>query len=137
MSPLRWSLGGSLALGILAVIGCTGNEPYPVPVSGTVTLDGKPLADGQISFITLGQVPETVPIVDGKFSGKAVWGSRRVEIAAYRPYQIPAEIPESMHALMKDGKENYLPQRYHRDSTLTADVTRGGPNSFNFELESE
>jgi hypothetical protein len=60
-----------------------------------------------------------------------------VEIAAYRPYQIPPEIPQSMHALMKDGKENYLPEIYHMKSQLTAEITPTGPNTFKFELSSQ
>jgi hypothetical protein len=117
--------------------GCGSNEPYPVAVKGTVSLDGKPLAEGQISFITLGQVPEPVEIKDGKFQGKAKWGSRRVEIAAYRPYPIPPSVPLSMHALMKDGKENYLPEIYHTHSTLTAEVQKNGNNDFTYDLKTQ
>lgn len=126
-----------LALGPFVLSGCRNGEPYPVPVSGTVTLDGKPMKDGEIAFVTLGQVPEPVVITDGKFNGKVLWGKRRIEFAAYRPYQIPADIPESMHALMKDGKENYLPERYHRNSELTAEVLESGPNQFSFALTSD
>jgi hypothetical protein len=119
------------------IAGCGKSGPYPVPVGGVVTLDGQPLAEGVISFINLGEVPESVAIKEGKFTGKATWGHRRVEVAAYRPYQIPPEIPPSMHALMKDGKENYLPEKYHTHSKLTAEITRSGPNEFKFELMSK
>jgi predicted small lipoprotein YifL len=120
-----------------SVCGCGASGPYPVPVKGEVTLDNQPLSEGVISFISLGEVPETVVIHNGTFSGKATWGKRRVEIAAYRPYQIPPEIPQSMHALMKDGKENYLPEIYHMKSQLTAEITPTGPNTFKFELSSQ
>lgn len=117
--------------------GCGTSGPYPVPVNGVVTLDGQPLSEGVISFISLGEVPEQVAVKHGTFSGKATWGKRRVEIAAYRPYQIPPEIPPSMHALMKDGKENYLPEIYHTKSQLTAEITPTGINEFKFELSSK
>jgi hypothetical protein len=119
---------------LLLLLGCGPKEPFPVSVSGVVTLDGKRLAAGRISFITPGKVPEIVEIVDGRFQGKVMTGERRVEIAAYRPYQIPAEIPKSMHAQMKDGKENYLPEKYHRTSELTATVKDTGNNEFTFDL---
>jgi len=124
---------------LLAIIlsGCGPKVPVPVPVHGKVTLDGKPLAEGQIVFITPGQVPEFIDIRDGTYDGRAKWGPRRVEVAAYRPYQIPADIPKSMHALMEGGKENYLPDRYHTKSTLTAEILADGPNEFNFELSSK
>jgi hypothetical protein len=125
-----------LGLLLLIPLGCGPKEPIPVGVSGTVNLDGQPLAEGKIFFVTLGKVPEIVDIAAGHFSGKVLPGERRVEIAAYRPYQIPPEVPESMHPLMKDGKENYLPARYHRDSMLTAEVKETGKNEFTFNLVS-
>ncbi len=42
-----------LAVGALAVVGCGGGgpkAPKPVPVSGTVYLDGKPLANATVRF---------------------------------------------------------------------------------------
>ena len=119
---------------LLVLLGCGPKEPFPVSVSGVVKLEGKPLVAGRISFITPGKVPEILEIVDGRFSGKVMTGERRVEIAAYRPYQIPADIPKSMHALMKDGKENYLPEKYSRNSELTANVKDMGNNEFTFDL---
>ncbi|MCE9567832.1 MAG: hypothetical protein K8U57_38020 [Planctomycetes bacterium] len=128
-----------MAFLVLASIisGCGPGVPTPVPVHGKVTLDGKPLAEGQIAFVTPGQVPEFIDIRDGSYDGKAKWGSRKVEIAAYRPYQIPADIPKSMHGLMEGGKENYLPDRYHSKTTLSAEILASGPNEFNFELSSK
>lgn len=126
-----------LALAVLLSAGCEPKGPYPVPVKGTVTLDGKPLAEGVISFVDLGDVPELIDVKDGVFNGRAKWGQRRIEIAAYRPYQIPKEVPESMHALMQGGKENYLPERYHLKSELTAEVTKNGPNEFSFAVTSK
>ena len=135
----RFSSCSFAALLILSVVGgCNrGASDYPVPVQGTVTLDSKPLAEGKISFITIGQVPETVDIIEGKYNGKVRFGTKRVEIAAYRPVQIPPGIPESMHALMKPGKENYLPEIYQAKSTLSRDIQKVGPNTFNFELSSQ
>jgi hypothetical protein len=48
----------ALALVSLAIAGCGGSKadlPPVVPVSGTVTLDGKPLANAGIVFIPVGQ----------------------------------------------------------------------------------
>jgi hypothetical protein len=121
----------------LALAGCGSAEPYPVPVHGTVRLDGQMLAEGQIAFITPGQVPETVEVKDGRYAGKVKWGERRVEIAAYRPYQLPADAPAHLRPLMAQGKENYLPERYHRNSILKAEVKTSGDNEFHYELLSK
>ena len=126
-----------LLLLALAPLACGPGEPVPVAVSGTVKLDGKPLAEGKISFVTIGKVPETLDIVEGRFSGKVLGGERRVEIAAYRPYRIPPDVPKSMYPLMEGGKENYLLEKYHRESILTANVKDSGENEFTFELVSK
>jgi hypothetical protein len=122
---------------LLIVSGCGDGEPYPVPVQGTVELDGKPLPDGKISFITPGKVPEVIDIRDGAFAGQAKWGERRIEVAGYRPIRITPDTPKHLIELMKDGKENYLPAKYHRDSTLAASVKQSGDNTFKFQLVSE
>jgi hypothetical protein len=125
----------SITLFVLA--GCGPAAVKPVPVTGTVTLDGKPLQEGRISFITPGQVPELIEIEEGRFEGMAKPGVRRVEIAAYRPVRIGPEVPEAIRPLMKDGKENYLPARYHRNSELTQTVAESGDNDFRFDLTSK
>lgn len=130
---------GRQAVSILVVllVGCGPRPLVPVPVKGTVTLDGKPLKEGQVSFITPGQVPEIVPVVDGNFSGVVKPGEKRIEIAAYRPVRIPPDVPASLRPLMEGGKENYLPARYHRDSTLTETVRDQGDSEFQFTLTSK
>jgi len=122
---------------LILFAGCGPKEPIPVAVSGTVNLDGKPLVEGKISFITSGKVPEILDIANGRYEGKVLTGERRVEIAAYRPYQIPPEVPKSMHPLMEGGKENYLLEKYHRESILTASVQPTGANEFVFNLVSK
>jgi hypothetical protein len=102
-----------------------------------VTLDGKPLREGRISFITAGQVPEIMDIAEGQFAGMVKPGDKRVEIAAYRPVRITSDVPPAVRPLMEGGKENYLPARYHSSSTLTQTVEAAGENSFEFRLTSK
>jgi hypothetical protein len=62
MRSVCWT--GCLALSALAIQGCggAGKPPEPkldlVPVTGVVTLDGKPLADATVSFLFDGKPPE-------------------------------------------------------------------------------
>ncbi len=125
------------AILLVFLAGCGPHEPYPVPVKGTVQLDGKPLPDGKITFVTNGKAPETLDIKDGQFEGQATWGERKVEIASYIPYRIPANARPELRELMKGGKENILPARYHRQSKLKADVKEVGENTFTFDLASQ
>lgn len=115
---------------IVAALGCTPGKPEParVDVSGQVLIDGEPLDKGLIHFKTVsaGSI-DSLDIVDGKFAGKVEPGSRRVEIAAFRP---AAGGTPGMDA----GEVNYIPAKYNSKSKLTADVTEAGPNDFKFDV---
>lgn len=118
-----------LLLGLLALLGCGSKGPKRSPVSGTVTLDGKPLAKGVVYFKTVqtGAI-DTLPVNDGKFEGQAEEGARRVEINSYRSKTISGPMGGEV-------QENLVAPRYNSESTLTATVTPTGPNSFKFEVE--
>lgn len=51
----RLSIGGVLVM--MAVTGCGGSGPELVPVEGTLTLDGKPLAHKTVFFAPLDDTP--------------------------------------------------------------------------------
>ena len=132
-------LAGIVLFMAVLVCGC-GHSKEELPtyaVSGTVNLDGAPLAEGEIYFVTkeTGQI-DIVPVKDGKFEGEAKAGSRRVEIRAYNieTSKPPADMPDLK---MEPSKTNYLPAKYNTDSTLTADVSADKPNEFNFDLASK
>ena len=130
-----------LAIVLFAVLlsagGCGPSGPPPrtmVPISGTVTLDGKPLPDGIESFVSPQEGRfETFPVKEGKFTGKAELGVRTVEIIAIRDVQAPASGNDGKGP-PKPARENYLPSKYSMNSPLRADVTEAGPNTFTFEL---
>ncbi len=108
-------------------------QPKKHAVSGTVTLDGKPLSEtGMIYFKTIatGDI-DAMEIKDGKFSGSAIPGERRVEIVVYRVTM------QDLNGMKGEVKENLIPPRYNSETTLTAKVTPEGPNQFSFELTSK
>lgn len=122
-----------LVLGVaLAAVGCEMPAPPGVAVSGTITLEGSPLPDGQICFIspTEGRF-ETFVVKSGSFSGRAGLGTRRIEICAFRDSAPRAD----EHTPGLAPAINYLPEKYSTHSTLTADVTEAGPNVFTFNLK--
>lgn len=112
-------------------IGCGEAKPKLFPVSGTVTLDGKPLAQGIIYFKTVqtGAI-ETFPITDGQFSGQAQPGDRRVEVTSYVKKAKPVEV----NGMKGDVQENIIPARYNLESKLAANVKADGPNQYRFDL---
>jgi hypothetical protein len=128
----RWLLLGCFLGALVFLAGCSGSD-RPLPVSGEVLLDGKALGTGTIALLGEGgATPESFEIKDGKFEGRARPGKKRVEIRAY------AEgTPTTMSDMVVEGsgKVNFIPERYNKNSTLTAEVTASGLNPSKFELQ--
>ena len=120
------------------ICACTPSSPHQdrtYPVSGTVTLDGEPLADGEIHFITRAEgALDIVPIQGGKFEGQAKAGKRRVEIHSFREGEPMAPFPG---ADPEPTRVDIIPARYASLSELEEEVTKEGPNQFTFELVSD
>ena len=105
-------------------------------VSGNVTLDGKPLQEGEVYFSIPGLVPRMFPIRNGAFAGRAREGVHRVQICAYRPRKKESQPPMPMTGL-QPPPENYIPARFNVESTLTATVRADGSNTFDFAVVQE
>lgn len=120
-----------LSLIVCILIGCGGAKPKLYPVSGTVTLDGRPLAQGVIYFKTVqtGAI-ESFPIADGQFSGQAQPGDRRVEVTSY----VKKAKPVDFNGMKGDVQENIIPARYNLESKLAANVKADGSNQYKFDL---
>lgn len=118
-------------LAALLLAGCS-SGPRMCPVSGTVTFDGKPLDDGHIYFFPLDPniASDAGKIEAGQFAFEAREGKVRVEIRASR------EVPGKRSPMGNIRKEEYIPARYNRESTLAAEVKANGDNAFTFELSS-
>ncbi|MCA9114249.1 MAG: hypothetical protein KDA79_04135 [Planctomycetaceae bacterium] len=120
------------------LLGCSAeertNEPKGWPVSGTVNLDGKPLASGRIHFIDKDTTPPREAVLDitgGTYSGEVSAGPKRVEIRAFRD-----DVTASAGGAPTDEDPQYLPKKYNDDSQETAEVKTEGPNEFSFDLTS-
>jgi hypothetical protein len=135
------------AAAVVVVSGCGGsgdNLPRQ-PVSGTVTLDGKPLDQGTISFQPVSELPTAAAIVfsDGRYSiARAqglVPGAYRVLISSTPPTTLAIDpatgMPPPPGKPTPPPKER-LPEKYNASTTLTAEVKEGASNQFDFSLES-
>lgn len=140
----------SIAVCLASVcLGCrSGNYPKTVKVEGTVTLEGKPLADATVVFFpAVGQRPATGSTDSiGRFQlstfqqgDGAVPGEHMVAVVPKDPPSMPGQ------AFASPGSSNLpdepyvepFPARYNRPNTsgLTATVAADGKNEFNFELK--
>ncbi len=124
----------AIGLAFSPALGCSSStsKAKATPVKGVVTLDGKPLADGEVSFLLTGEAPTTFPVKDGAFSGDAYAGSNKVELRSYKSGPPLATDPNKAPTKM-----NYIPDRFNTTSKLTAEVVAGGANDFKFDIASK
>jgi hypothetical protein len=122
------------ALLVGGTLGCGSSKPEMVDVSGTVTLDGKPLPDGYIVFVADDGYPMADPgtIANGYYSLQARPGTKKVQIRATKI--IPGG---ARGAYGEPYPEDYLPKRYNYETTLTAHLESGKANTVDFELTSK
>ena len=128
-------------LGLVALVGCGGGDDR-FRLEGSITLDGEPLTTGGISFRPQrGTRGPTAGgrITDGKFfvePAKGTFaGTFRVEIISSR--KTGQKVMDNVMGTMADEYKQIIPVRYNRQSELTAEVKKDGPNKFEFALESQ
>jgi hypothetical protein len=134
---------GAVMMASVPSSGCgKGDELDRQSVSGTVTLDGKPLPKGEIQFHPAAEnlpVATGSSIVDGQFSiardQGPTPGPYKVSISAVSGK--PPELIGGMPSGAGTPNKELIPAKYNSQSTLTADVKTGGTNNFPFELSSK
>jgi hypothetical protein len=130
---------------ILLAAGCGGGAHRIAPVSGKITLDGKPLNNASVLFGPIGSADNKEPgpsavgktdaegrfslmAVDGSMTPGAVVGKNKVVITA-GANDDPNDPKRTFH--------KQLPAKYNRNSTLVFDVPAEGTDAANFELSSK
>jgi hypothetical protein len=136
----------SLSMAVLAP-GCSSGDGLPrEPISGTVTLDGEPLSEGAIQFSPAGTAPSGVAVSAG-----AVIAGGRFSIASEHGL-VPGTYKVGVNAADRGSAQTgpagpggksivrpkeLIPNKYNAQTTLIAEVKKGGPNDFRFELQSK
>lgn len=139
---------------MLSIAGCGGAGFKFAPVSGQVTMDGKPLPNVHVTFMPLGTTDSDVvgpgshdlTDADGRFQLRtttgipgAVVGNHRISIEAAQEGETGqqsdgAVSQESFQKRMEKVKS--IPARYNRESKLNFDVPESGTSNARIELTS-
>jgi hypothetical protein len=107
-------------------------------VSGTVTFDGQPVADGYIEFRALSGDTRGFagPIKQGAYAAKTFAKPMKVSITAFR--EVPGKFSQAAPDQPKQpATEQYIPARYNVTTELKADIPAGGDRRLDFELKSK
>jgi hypothetical protein len=130
---------------VLAALGC--GRPYQLaPVSGKVTLDGRPLPGAWVHFAPVATEANLAPgptshgrtDAEGRFTvrvspeeGGAAVGRSRVFITTLG--EGPADQPDAGVPAPRDR----VPRKYNQETTLVFEVPAGGTDQADFDLTSE
>jgi hypothetical protein len=128
LSPLianfeRFSVGLVCGIGLVALAGC---GPQTSKIAGTVTMDGKPLEAGVISFVPADSAgePVTVQVTQGKYEATTTPGPKLVQISA--PYvKEQRKEYDAPDAPLVDVTGERLPPKYNSKTELKMDVAAG------------
>lgn len=132
-----------LAIAVLAClsIGCGGTSDgfdYQA-VSGTVQLDGQPLADATVAFVPqstslkAGRPSTGITDAEGKFALTALSGTNGAVVGEHLVTISTEKVDMTTQEVL--AKET-LPARYNRKTELRFEVPKNGTTEANFELTS-
>jgi hypothetical protein len=126
-------------LGLAVVVGSSGCRRTPGldvhPVSGTVTVDGDPLAEGWITFRSLeGDTRGCAGrITNGAYRAEAFAGAARIAVTATRA--VPGKFVSPAPGVEPQPKtEQFIPRRYNEKTELEAEIPVGGIRGLDFAL---
>jgi hypothetical protein len=137
LAPFRAPLFGVIALAALS--GC--NDPLArQEITGEVTLKGQPVEDGFIHFEPLDGQPtgDGAQIVKGRYRIPKAKGLSpgKYKVIIIAGNELSGEgnaSPDSPHAGKRQPKER-IPPEYNEQSKVVKEVTRDGPNKFDFAI---
>ena len=163
---MRAIAGITLTIFIAGIVGCGGDGlPPPVPVSGKVTLGGKPISGANVTFLSVdggtsasgrtisdgtyklttlntddgarpGEYTITIAKSDSKFS-EADMGNVNEDGSVDFGADYGKMMDASASGNMSKVMDSELPPKYGdaAQSGLKRTVVKGEPNEFNFDLE--
>ena len=121
---------------LVGVVGCPGSSAQGT-VDGTVTLDGMPLKEGDVTFVPADGKSQTASakIIDGKFSAQVPTGEMRVEISAPKVIG-KRKMYDTPDSRVVDQVRELLPPRYNAKTELRLKV-KSGVQDETFSLQSK
>lgn len=123
---------GAVFVALATLVGCGDRSPHLSTVTGTVTLDGVPIANGELTFrpVEAGVAPRAATVRDGHYRVELPPGRMLVEVHAAGPATGPPTRD------MGPGFEELVPARYRGpESVLTIVVSADGDNTCPLVLE--
>lgn len=130
-----------LAAVVVSLIGgCgSGGDPDVVSVSGTVTMDGQPLPNATVVFISgMGRPSGAITDESGYYELNYTGDQKGARIGNNKVRITTAQGPtETMEGEPVAAVPEIVPKKYNDQSELEFEVTADGENVANFDLKSK
>lgn len=130
-----------LSVGVVLLAGCGGDPMGRQAVSGTVLFKGQPLDQGRIHFAPAGKGPTEsgATIENGNFTiprdTGLVPGTYKVSVFSYDQKGAKVQSEEIPGEPSNTQFKERIPAKYNVQTTLTAEVKKGGSNVFEFKID--
>ncbi len=107
-------------------------------VTGTITFDGKPVADGSLKFLKAagGEAVGGAVIRDGTFATKLPPGKYKIEIHAQKVVGKRTQKGFDGKDEEIELRDEMIPENYNSKSELEEEI-KPGPNAIKFDLKSK
>ncbi|TWT33248.1 DUF4198 domain-containing protein [Blastopirellula retiformator] len=125
----RVLLGCMILIGLAGGCGPAANHPELAPVTGVVTVNGKPVENVTVVFTpaTEGRVSRGGTDAEGKFT---------LRYAGDADGAVLGQHAVTFMVIDADAPANVLPRKYaDQTASIPAEVTKAGPNEYTFDLK--
>ena len=130
---------------ILCFAGCGGSSGRTVPVSGVVTLNGKPLANAHVAFQpqaskgseNAGVGSYGVTDADGRYSLRTMDTDQPGAVIGTHSVEIKLRVEADDRDPKSRPAAKTLPAKYNRNTELQFKVEPGGTSAANFDLKAQ
>ena len=140
----RFAAAVGVMLPFVALQGCGGGGMAYAPVTGKVTMDGKPLAKVNVIFTpvakpgsdTVGNTAGGVTDENGQYTLKTYTQGGMKDGAQVGKHKVTISLQETRGEGDRSVTREKLPKKYNEATELTAEIAAGN-NQKDFELKSQ
>lgn len=125
---------------LLVVAGCNASSESPLPLAGSVEIDGRPISQGSVTFLSSTGDVATGQISNGQYAIPSAQGlpagTYGVQIYGQEPTGKTQPDPD-VRGQTIEVMRSVVPAQYNERSELTVEITAQSASQLDFKLQSK